>query len=638
MPRRRGSSTQRPQSTTRGRPQSSHKLSRKDSQLRRWNVAGDVPEDEEDEFHSNRDKVLFENSIDNEDDDEDDEVFALPGLDGEAGMDDEDEDDSGLDNSRAEEEDNASKRAKSRSAKSKSKQRSLSPPSEDEEGWGSKKSAYYSTNAGEIDSEDDETNELYEKETKRLQMKQRKSLSEEDFTLDALVDQIPEPAASASSLLAPSIPQNEEDLVLRLEKSCPEVLALARDLDNIVVSISNVESKLSAQDTDSGTSESGLYHLYYQALLTYATNIAFYLRLASTKQYSSEPGKLRSHPILDRLATLREAIVELEVLCVDEDSSDGAEEIDFDIDDDDDILYDDVTPSDTEMSSPPSVEVRVRSGSIEKGPPGPLSLKPPKRSGKTAKKPSKTMPQPIFDLEEPTFKRSRKPLATSDASAKDLSTFGELISLDKSDALDKQSRKKSLRFHTSRIEHVASRRTDARNRLGGDDDIPYPERRKDAEARAQRALAPVAGQGGDDLDDADVTIGPSNKKRQREEDVDTEEVQEDGYYGLVKRQKINKKEAKKAAYEAEKESHRIDYSENKADGPRSLTRAIMTNKGLTAHRSKVNRNPRLKKRLRFEKAKKKLSSQKPVFKAGVKDKYGGESSGISARVVKSVRL
>lgn len=65
----------------------------------------------------------------------------------------------------------------------------------------------------------------------------------------------------------------------------------------------------------------------------------------------------------------------------------------------------------------------------------------------------------------------------------------------------------------------------------------------------------------------------------------------------------------------------------------------MKNKGLTPKRAKAVRNPRVKKRLRFEKAKKKVSSQKAVYKGriGDTDRYGGEESGIT-KVVKSVKF
>ena len=83
----------------------------------------------------------------------------------------------------------------------------------------------------------------------------------------------------------------------------------------------------------------------------------------------------------------------------------------------------------------------------------------------------------------------------------------------------------------------------------------------------------------------------------------------------------------------------VEYEEDVADGQRSITRAILKNKGLTPKRGKSVRNPRVKKRQKFEKAKKRVSSQKAVHKGGIGDSgyYGGEMSGIS-KVIKSVQL
>jgi len=124
---------------------------------------------------------------------------------------------------------------------------------------------------------------------------------------------------------------------------------------------------------------------------------------------------------------------------------------------------------------------------------------------------------------------------------------------------------------------------------------------------------------------------------------DNEEAGEDGYYELVKRQKKEKKEQKKAEYEAEKAAERMEREDGEvpADGPRSLTRSILKNKGLTPHRSKSVRNPRVKKRQKYDDAKKKIRSQKAVYEGGLSStggRYDGEASGISVRTVKSVRL
>jgi U3 small nucleolar RNA-associated protein 3 len=73
-------------------------------------------------------------------------------------------------------------------------------------------------------------------------------------------------------------------------------------------------------------------------------------------------------------------------------------------------------------------------------------------------------------------------------------------------------------------------------------------------------------------------------------------------------------------------------------GQRSLTRAILKNKGLAPHRPKSVRNPRVKKRQKYEKAKQRVSSQKAIYKGGLgAGRYEGEKSGIT-KVVKSVKL
>ena len=147
------------------------------------------------------------------------------------------------------------------------------------------------------------------------------------------------------------------------------------------------------------------------------------------------------------------------------------------------------------------------------------------------------------------------------------------------------------------------------------------------------------------------------------EEMDGEDMEgDDGYYQLVKKRKREEKEEKQDAYDEVRDAQRsvirvtphahsfsgltissplplprITDDVNDASGPRSLTRAIMKNRGLTPHRSKAVRNPRVKKRMRFDKAKKQVGSMQAVYKGGqgaLKGNYGGEATGIST-VVKS---
>ena len=132
--------------------------------------------------------------IDNESGDED-EVFALKGLE------DDDDDDNGedediemenLDDGEAKEEPPRPKKKKQNTRKRKQSAQSESseePESEEEEEtWGKSKSAYYSSNAAQLDSDDEETNELEEQEAKRLQAKSREDLEDADFGLNDAFD------------------------------------------------------------------------------------------------------------------------------------------------------------------------------------------------------------------------------------------------------------------------------------------------------------------------------------------------------------------------------------------------------------------------------------------------------------------
>ena len=304
---------------------------------------------------------------------------------------------------------------------------------------------------------------------------------------------------------------------------------------------------------------------------------------------------------------------------------------------------------------------------------------PPKKKQKTGKKDKDSAKPrtPVFDLVEPEFEYSTSKPTTSSSISDAADAFGEQTVLQSFDAADKKARKKTLRFHTSKIEGAATRRDKGvKNLLGGDDDIPYKERRKQKEIREAKEIARNGrGLGGDDLSDGDPEVEmnvdlselsggtdgrKSGKKSSRGELGEEDEGVDPGqYYSLVERSAKERKEKRKAEYDATKAAERFVFqiscpqtrlayerglsdalaAPETSDGPRALTRAILKNRGLTPHRPKAVRNPRVKKRQKFEKAKKRVSSQKAVYKGGIGDvaNYGGEKSGIS-KVVKAVRL
>lgn len=76
-----------------------------------------------------------------------------------------------------------------------------------------------------------------------------------------------------------------------------------------------------------------------------------------------------------------------------------------------------------------------------------------------------------------------------------------------------------------------------------------------------------------------------------------------------------------------------------ASSKRAISYQIMKNKGLTPHRKKENRNPRVKRRNRYESAMKKLKTFKRVAVDRSKmGGYGGEMTGIKTSLARSVKL
>jgi U3 small nucleolar RNA-associated protein 3 len=648
MPRRRPSG----KSNSRSKPRP---VDRKDSKIKRWNKASDIELDEEDQFHASRDKILLNGDVNDEDKDGDEnEVFALEGVSDEDSEEVEEAENEGGAHAEDEDEDLVVSKSKT---KTKTKLKKASSPSDtgsEDESWGRSKSAYYSSNAAQIDSEDEEANELEEQEARRLQVKARDAIHEDDFGLgeglEPESDAEVEHSSEERSRPTIDVSLNDKKAVLQhLERENPEALALARDWDDTARNLIEMQAKIattSEKETD-GT-ELGLLHIYYQALLTYATTLAYYLHLRSSEKYAGRPLLLRQHPVLNRLLTLKQSLVTLENLGVgtdpqDEDDEDEYGEPGSETADLWSILMTKGLESDELTDLLMDADDKPRKASK-------IEAKPPKKKRKTSDDKNR---QPIFDLVEPEFEAAptsaKKRPAPADTSSTD--AFGEATFLQHVDATDKQARKKSLRFHVSRIESATARRQNARiNAVGGDDDIPYRERRKEKEHRMEKERerkAGTLGMGGDDLDDVDPQItDASSRSKKRRRDVDVEDDDDSntaaahGYYELVKRQAADKKSKKKIDYEEARAAERLDFGEHDtASGPRSVTRAIMKNKGLTPHRSKSVRNPRVKKRQKYEQAKKRVSSQRAVYKGGIGDasKYTGEQSGIS-KVIKSVRL
>jgi U3 small nucleolar RNA-associated protein 3 len=226
------------------------------------------------------------------------------------------------------------------------------------------------------------------------------------------------------------------------------------------------------------------------------------------------------------------------------------------------------------------------------------------------------------------------------------SDFGERTILTENELLEKSQRKQSLRFYTSQITQKSQKRDVAGRHAGGDTDIPHRERLRDRQARLN-AEGESRGKKGPKTKGGDALGGESDEEdRQAAAELrkaNSADEDDNSYYNLIGAQQAAKKARKQAAADAAKAAEkggpfRIQEDEFEG-GKRGLSYAIAKNKGLAPRRKKEVRNPRVKKRLKFEEKKRKLGSIRAVWKGGEgKGGYKGELTGIKTGLVRGVKL
>ena len=121
------------------------------------------------------------------------------------------------------------------------------------------------------------------------------------------------------------------------------------------------------------------------------------------------------------------------------------------------------------------------------------------------------------------------------------------------------------------------------------------------------------------------------KKSRKNEDLDDESADEDGLLDSLDRVEDAPEENTGATT-----NDGAEYDEE-GEEKRAVTYKMAKNKGLMPKRSKLQRNPRLKNRMKFEKAtKKRKGAVRPI--RDQQSKYSGEAFGVNARVKKGVKL
>lgn len=615
-------------------------------------------DDSEDEFYAGRDKILLEEGADSkrrrriveQEKDlqpSDEEILTY-----QDDVEDEDEEPTDLSEEEADLDD--ADLVESRNGKNARPGRREDNQDEDEsseeEHWGTNRADYY--DADVIETEADALEE--ENEARRLYQKQLKGMTEADFGFDETEWAEEQKSTGRSKTLTERLPEaqipsdaTDKQRLQILRSRYPELQPLAEDFLQLQTRKKYLDTQAEEQSQQVSQGRklaNGLpVTTKRDALAAYLASISMYFAIVSSntnaKNSSSitavPPLELHEHAIIQALATARQ----LWDRVADEESAE-------------------LEPIQDVPKQGVSRNTKLQVNGAKKRPVTD-EIETDLMNGTTSLKHSTTQKSKDNNKiskklnEEPSAKKkSKKSKSEKNAKLLDLDTlmkeaaaedgdsesdFGDEKPLTEEQYAEKDRKRKSLRFYTSQISSKANKRGHASREAGGDDDLPRKERNRDRQERLIKA-AEARGKGEADRFDGDAEDDYDELPNHRRQDDNDE------YYNTLLSATNKKKADKKAkaeAYAAAAKEGAEVYEEETVgpDGKRAITYAIAKNKGLAPKRKKEVRNPRVKKRKKFDEKMKKLGSMKQVYKGGEgRGGYGGELTGIKTNVVKSVKL
>jgi U3 small nucleolar RNA-associated protein 3 len=515
---------------------------------------------------------------------------------------------------------------------------------EDAGGWGSSRKDYYGND--QIETQEDA--EMEEAELKRLQQKKLQKMSDADFGfdenewLDAGNDEDEGDVVTEVLKDIEITPEMGPDERLRiLHSRYPEFEYLANEFVQLqpVLQTLQKEAESEKPSSNSALPPASPTVIKCRALAAYIAALTMYFAILTSPAKGNivqaralDPAELRDHAVMDSLLQCRETWSKVKSLKA---------PAPLEISSEDDSIVD---------AEIPHVNGKLNTLENETSKPSKQTKKEGAREAAAAQATAhraeqiRLVEEELADLDTliPKSRKSAKKSIKPAIIADDDSDFGEEETMDAKAAAEKAQKKKSLRFYTSQIAQKANKRAGAGRDAGGDVDVPYRERLKDRQAR----LNAEAEKRGKKLDEygrgADLGGDSGDEDEAAANEVRDEE---DDYYDMVAKTSKKRKQDRDEKYgaiakaKAEGKLVRVVEGEVGEDGKRAIGYVIEKNKGLAPKRKKDVRNPRVKKRKKFEEKKKKLSSTKAVYKGGEeRGGYGGEKTGIKSGLIKSIKL
>ncbi|CAN6617644.1 something about silencing protein 10 [Trichomonascus vanleenenianus] len=481
---------------------------------------------------------------------------------------------------------------------------------EDEEAWGTSRANYY----GADEAEDEEEAKEEEKEALKLQKKHLSEMAAEDYFEDDDLEDWKQSAreveAAESNIVYDQLPDqdpsqlDESERLKLLDTTYPEVLPLSKELTQLQGRLEELQPK---------AKDSKVASIQFTALTAYLGTIKAYFALFVSSINDGLKADLKEHSVMEGILKAREVWrVAQQLDGVDGDALSAEESEEF-VDAQDSFVQSDEEP----LSEPESVDD--------------AEMESPEGLEETRKRKadSDDSDEDEFTVSLPVAKPKKKKRVVD--IAKD---YGE-EDINDIDLEEKLAKKRSIRFYTSKIDQVSNKN---KIKYNGDDDIEYKERHFERQRRLAEE-ARLRGLQSAEKDEADVFSsddeeGPASSANGSAND----------YYEKIKSASHKKKEDRKKSHEmAVKAAKEGKLAEFNADddldesGKRALNFQILKNKGITPKRKKENRNARVKKRVRYETAKKKLASSRRLYKQPT-TAYGGEETGIKKNITRSVKF
>lgn len=499
---------------------------------------------------------------------------------------------------------------------------------ETEEGWGSKRSNYYG--ADTLENDEDRAEE--EAEAMRLQKKHLSELKasdfyeEDDFKVWERSAKELEAGQEDAQVVLESLPAqdaaelSEKERTKLLETVYPEAKPLAEELVSLLPQLESLKD----QSKEGDSNEDKLSQLKFTSLSAYLGTINVYFALLISN-ISGNKINLKEHPVMEGILKGREAWKSVSNLSInDEEAKDGEK---FGSEDEDEMFN-----TETIVNSAKSASSKRKRAEVDDLEEEELDESASEEEEGDDDEEAEGESDSDLELSLPVIQKPKKSEKVKKPSRN--SDYGESTEISAADLADKQARKRNLRYYTSKIDQQSAK---VREKLTGDSDLPYKERRLERERRLnEEARRRGLDQGHDVADNFDSGDDDDSTAKQIRDGF------EDDYYAMVasgsKHKKAERKEAHEAAVKAARDGKLAELQDEIGEnGKRAINYQILKNKGLTPHRKKENRNARVKKRKKYDQAQKKLSSIRRVYKQPT-SAYGGEETGIKKNIVRSVKF